>query len=56
MVGEGALVQPLLGFPHYVGVIIVGLIVITIVATAGICSHEDNVGVLMGSAASDNEC
>jgi cation/acetate symporter len=38
MVGAGALVQPLLGFPHYVGVIIVGLIVTTIVTTAGMVS------------------
>jgi len=35
MVGAGALVTPLLGFPHYVGVIFVGSIVIFIVATAG---------------------
>ncbi|MBC8452625.1 MAG: cation acetate symporter, partial [Spirochaetes bacterium] len=35
MVGAGALVTPLLGFPHYVGVILVGSIVIFIVATAG---------------------
>ncbi len=35
MVGAGALVTPLLGFPHYVGVIGVGAIVIFIVATAG---------------------
>ncbi len=38
MVGAGALVQPLLGFPHYVGVIVVGLVVTTIVATAGMVS------------------
>jgi len=38
MVGAGALVTPLLGLPHYVGVIMVGLIVITIVATAGMTS------------------
>jgi cation/acetate symporter len=38
MVGAGALVQPLLGFPHYVGVIGVGLIVTAIVATAGMVS------------------
>ncbi len=38
MVGAGALVQPLLGFPHYVGVIIVGLIVTLIVTTAGMVS------------------
>jgi cation/acetate symporter len=38
MVGAGALVKPLLGFPHYVGVIVVGAIVITIVTTAGMVS------------------
>lgn len=38
MVGAGALVQPLLGLPHYVGVIIVGLIVTLIVTTAGMVS------------------
>lgn len=38
MVGAGALVQPLLGFPHYVGVIVVGCIVILIVTTAGMVS------------------
>jgi cation/acetate symporter len=38
MVGAGALVTPLLGFPHYVGVILVGGIVIFIVATAGMKS------------------
>jgi cation/acetate symporter len=38
MVGAGALVTPLLGFPHQVGVILVGAIVITIVATAGMTS------------------
>jgi cation/acetate symporter len=38
MVGAGVLVTPLLGLPHYVGVIMVGLIVITIVATAGMTS------------------
>jgi len=38
MVGAGVLVQPLLGLPHYVGVIMVGAIVITIVATAGMTS------------------
>jgi len=35
MVGAGALVTPLLGFPHWVGVVFVGGIVIFIVATAG---------------------
>ncbi len=38
MVGAGSLVTPLLGLPHYVGVILVGVIVITIVATAGMTS------------------
>jgi len=38
MVGSGVLVEPLLGLPHYVGVIMVGAIVITIVATAGMAS------------------
>lgn len=38
MVGAGALVTPLLGLPHYAGVIIVGGIVIFIVATAGMTS------------------
>ena len=38
MVGAGDLVTPLLGFPHYVGVIMVGAIVIFIVATAGMTS------------------
>ncbi len=38
MVGAGALVTPLLGLPHYAGVIIVGAIVIFIVATAGMAS------------------
>ncbi len=38
MVGAGVLLAPLLGFPHYVGVIMVGAIVITIVASAGMTS------------------
>jgi cation/acetate symporter len=38
MVGAGALVTPLLGLPHYAGVIMVGGIVIFIVATAGMTS------------------
>ncbi|NOU36415.1 MAG: cation acetate symporter [Kiritimatiellaceae bacterium] len=38
MVGAGALVTPLLGLPQWVGVIMVGAIVITIVATAGMTS------------------
>ncbi|MBN1963995.1 MAG: cation acetate symporter [Anaerolineae bacterium] len=38
MVGAGALVTPLLGLPHWVGVVMVGTIVIIIVATAGMAS------------------
>lgn len=38
MVGAGVLVQPLLGLDHYMGVIIVGTIVVIIVATAGMTS------------------
>lgn len=38
MVGAGVLVEPLLGIPQYWGVIIVGVVVITIVATAGMAS------------------
>ncbi len=38
MVGAGALVTPLLGMPHWFGVIMVGAIVIFIVATAGMTS------------------
>ena len=38
MVGAGVLVEPLLGLPHAWGVIMVGAIVITIVATAGMAS------------------
>ena len=38
MVGAGALVTPLLGLPHYIGVLMVGAIVIFIVATAGMTS------------------
>ncbi len=38
MVGAGVLVEPLLGIPHHWGVIMVGAIVITIVATAGMTS------------------
>ncbi len=38
MVGAGALVQPLLGFPHYVGVLVVGTVVTLIVTTAGMVS------------------
>jgi cation/acetate symporter len=38
MVGAGVLVKPLLGFPHWVGVSLVGAIVILIVVTAGMVS------------------
>jgi cation/acetate symporter len=38
MVGAGSLIQPLLGFPHWVGVVLVGFVVITIVVTAGMVS------------------
>ncbi|MCK5795930.1 MAG: cation acetate symporter, partial [Deltaproteobacteria bacterium] len=38
MVGAGALVTPLLGLPHWMGVTMVGAIVIFIVATAGMTS------------------
>jgi cation/acetate symporter len=38
MVGAGALVQPLLGFSHEIGVLIVGVVVIVIVVTAGMVS------------------
>jgi cation/acetate symporter len=38
MVGAGVLVQPLLGFPHWAGVVIVGVTVIMIVVTAGMVS------------------
>ena len=38
MVGAGALVTPLLGLPHWVGVVIVGAVVTVIVATAGMKS------------------
>jgi cation/acetate symporter len=38
MVGAGALMTPLLGMPHFLGVLIVGAIVITIVSTAGMVS------------------
>lgn len=38
MSGAGALIEPLLGFPHWVGVISVGAVVILIVATAGMAS------------------
>jgi cation/acetate symporter len=38
MVGAGALVKPLLGFPHWAGVLMVGGVVTTIVVTAGMVS------------------
>ena len=38
MVGAGVLIKPLLGFPHWAGVLMVGAVVITIVATAGMAS------------------
>ena len=38
MVGAGALVKPLLGWPHWAGVLIVGAVVIVIVVTAGMVS------------------
>ncbi|MGL4422291.1 MAG: cation acetate symporter, partial [Gemmataceae bacterium] len=38
MVGAGVLVKPLLGLPHAAGVVLVGVVVILIVATAGMAS------------------
>ncbi len=38
MVGAGSLIQPLLGYQHWVGVVMVGVVVITIVVTAGMVS------------------
>ncbi len=38
MVGAGVLVEPLLGLPHWAGVVIVGAVVIMIVVTAGMVS------------------
>ena len=38
MVGAGSLVTPLLGLPHWAGVVMVGTIVILIVAMAGMTS------------------
>ena len=38
MVGAGVLVQPLLGWDHWVGVVLVGAVVIFIVVTAGMVS------------------
>ncbi len=38
MVGAGVLIQPLLGLPHWAGVVIVGAVVILIVVSAGMVS------------------
>lgn len=38
MVGAGVLIEPLLGFPHYIGVLLVGVVVVLIVVTAGMVS------------------
>lgn len=38
MVGAGALIEPLLGFEHYQGVLLVGAVVVMIVVTAGMVS------------------
>ena len=38
MVGAGVLIQPLLGFPHWIGVLLVGTTVIVIVVTGGMVS------------------
>jgi cation/acetate symporter len=38
MVGAGSLVTPLLGLPYEFGVVLVGIIVVLIVATAGMTS------------------
>lgn len=38
MVGAGVLIQPLLGLQHWVGVVLVGTVVITIVVSAGMVS------------------
>lgn len=38
MVGAGALVKPLFGFPHWAGVVMVGAVVVFIVVTAGMVS------------------
>jgi cation/acetate symporter len=38
MVGAGVLIRPLLGMPHWAGVMLVGAVVILIVATAGMAS------------------
>ncbi|MFO0871256.1 MAG: cation acetate symporter [Pirellulales bacterium] len=38
MVGAGALIHPLFNFPHWLGVVMVGVVVIVIVVTAGMVS------------------
>jgi cation/acetate symporter len=38
MVGAGALIKPLLGLPHEIGVLVVGVVVVLIVVTAGMVS------------------
>lgn len=38
MVGAGSLIYPLLGFPHWLGVLMVGVVVTLIVTTAGMVS------------------
>ena len=38
MVGAGSLIKPLLGYSHEVGVVLVGVVVVLIVATAGMVS------------------
>ncbi len=38
MVGAGVLVEPLLGIPHYIGVLIVGAVVVFLVASGGMTS------------------
>lgn len=38
MVGAGALITPLLGLPHWAGVVLVGIVVMVIVVTAGMVS------------------
>lgn len=38
MVGAGSIIQPLLGLPYEVGVVVIGAVVILIVATAGMVS------------------
>ena len=45
MVGAGVLVTPLLGLPHWAGVVLVGVIVILIVVTAGMVSIHSHSGI-----------